>query len=775
MVQVFKLINIKDPGGNYELHIFCKLDNKTFSLLNDESNIFLHGRVTHDEIIKELQKSYIWLYIPQTCRETYCISALEAQCAKCLCFVNNIGALGDVVGERGYVFNVDDSNEHRAEIILEKIKDDDYINKKYKLMEEWVVNQTWKKRSEQWVDLFKSNGCSIVPSKNILKTINNEFYFYKDMDIDGFDSESVNNLNDVIERFKNPDVIGFNTGYYIKSKERNKKDSIKFIQRLNYSFSSESPLEDGIYIKKSYIHSISKKREFDYKTFCINLERRPDRLKTFHDEMKDQDLKYEIFPACDGAMLKEAQLNNSEPLGYPKLNDIEQMFLGNDFNYRCGVLGCALSHIKLWKQLVNDSIDYYLIFEDDVKLVPNFRTRLQNVINTFSGDINGIDIIYLGYTRGKKQIHESPLISIKSGEYWGTFSYLITKQGANKILNFIKENSINRAIDGFLVDLTTTNYINVRSIEPLLSSSRVYNVREGIKDNSDTDIQNDFTRLLYNNNKKFSTDKLRILKNKVPVIPNNKEKHLITETRNIYLYWIGKDYKLISILRNLIYLHSTNGIGYNIILITDKNVNDYIKNIPDYFNKLCPAHQADFVRVNVICDYGGIWLDSDTLVVDTMDTLFDIIEKKSGFFIRENNEILWNGIFGSKPNTPLMIKWKTEMINILDKTQGKIGWADIGCDLLQSIYNENPSLYNDCTIFDGLDNLYPVNWNNCKTEFIDKPYDNYRQIVRKYQPLVVLVNIVYKSLENKTEKEILEGTMPINYFINKSFENMKIT
>ena len=168
-------------------------------------------------------------------------------------------------------------------------------------------------------------------------------------------------------------------------------------------------------------------------------------------------------------------------------------------------------------------------------------------------------------------------------------------------------------------------------------------------------------------------------------------------------------------------------------------------------------------------------MDSDTLVVDTMDTLFDIIEKKSGFFIRENNEILWNGIFGSKPNTPLMIKWKTEMINILDKTQGKIGWADIGCDLLQSIYNENPSLYNDCTIFDGLDNLYPVNWNNCKTEFIDKPYDNYRQIVRKYQPLVVLVNIVYKSLENKTEKEILEGTMPINYFINKSFENMKIT
>ena len=244
------------------------------------------------------------------------------------------------------------------------------------------------------------------------------------------------------------------------------------------------------------------------------------------------------------------------------------------------------------------------------------------------------------------------------------------------------------------------------------------------------------------------------------------------DTRNIYLYWIGKEYKLISILKNLIYLHSTNGIGYKIHILTDKNISDYIKHIPDYFSNLCPAHQADFVRVNVICDYGGIWLDSDTLVVDSLDSLFDFIEIKNGFFIKENNNILWNGIFGSKPNTPLMITWKTEMMNILDKKQCNIYWAEIGCVLLQNIYNTNADLYDNYKIFEGLDNLYPVNWNNCVTEFIDKPYDNYKTLIREYQPLVVLVNSVYKKLEDKTEKEILEDNMPINYFINKSFENM---
>ena len=244
------------------------------------------------------------------------------------------------------------------------------------------------------------------------------------------------------------------------------------------------------------------------------------------------------------------------------------------------------------------------------------------------------------------------------------------------------------------------------------------------------------------------------------------------EIRKVFLYWVGKEYKLISILRKLIYLHSTNGKGYKVILITDKNINEYVKNIPSYFDNMIPAHQADFVRVNVICDYGGVWLDSDTLVLNSLDSLFDYIESKDGFFIKENNQILWNGIFGSKPNTPLMMEWKKQMITLLDIKFGKIGWSNIGSEMIGCIYKTNFEFYDNYKIFNGLDNLYPVNWHNCVTEYIDKPYENYKTIIRGYQPLIVLVNSVYKILEDKTEKEILNGNMPINYFINKSFENM---
>jgi alpha-N-acetylglucosamine transferase len=240
------------------------------------------------------------------------------------------------------------------------------------------------------------------------------------------------------------------------------------------------------------------------------------------------------------------------------------------------------------------------------------------------------------------------------------------------------------------------------------------------------------------------------------------------QDNNIYIYWVGNDYKLIKILRTIIYLHSNNGKNYNVHLINKDNIKNYIKNIPDYFYKLLPAHQADYVRVCVICDNGGIWLDSDTLVMDDLNTLFNIIKNKNGFFIKENNKILWNGIFGSKANTPLMLEWKEKMINILNKKENTIEWAEIGCTLLEKIKNSNPEYYSNYKIFNGLDNIYPVNFDKCVNEFIYKSYDNYKNIKKNYQPLIVLVNSVYKELENLDTKDILNINIPLNYFIQKS-------
>ena len=239
--------------------------------------------------------------------------------------------------------------------------------------------------------------------------------------------------------------------------------------------------------------------------------------------------------------------------------------------------------------------------------------------------------------------------------------------------------------------------------------------------------------------------------------------------KNIFIYWVGNIPTLIKILRTLNYSYSIN--NYNLHLIDHTNLLKYVKNIPNNFYDLKPAHQADFVRVNVIYEYGGIWLDSDVLILSNLENLFNIIENDNGFFILENNIVLFNGVFGSKKNTHLLNEWKTRINNVLNK-KTDIEWTEIGSAILEKIKNEKSELFNGYHIYKGLDNMYPVNWNNCVEEFIKKPYINYKNLEKNFQPLIILVNSVYKELNNKSITNILNNNMPLNYFINKSFENL---
>jgi len=102
-----------------------------------------------------------------------------------------------------------------------------------------------------------------------------------------------------------------------------------------------------------------------------------------------------------------------------------------------------------------------------------------------------------------------------------------------------------------------------------------------------------------------------------------------------------------------------------------------------------------------------------------------------------------------------------------------ISWCELGGKILCGFDSTKPELFNNYELIHGIDNIYPVRWYNCVENYLYFPYENYSNIVRNYQPLLILVNEVYKSLEHLSEEEIMNSKMPINYFINKSLENAK--
>jgi hypothetical protein len=242
--------------------------------------------------------------------------------------------------------------------------------------------------------------------------------------------------------------------------------------------------------------------------------------------------------------------------------------------------------------------------------------------------------------------------------------------------------------------------------------------------------------------------------------------------RNVFIYWIGKDYSLIRILRDLMFKHQESGKGYKLHYINPSNIKNYLPNTPRCFDQLLPAHQADFLRINVLNTYGGIWLDSDILIMNNLDYYFDLLKIYSSFF--QKQEVISISFFGSRKNNPIMLEWISRAEKLLNAKGNKINWSDIGSNMIEKIRADMPDLFNNTKIINAYDHSYPVKWNQCLEQFCLKNYDNYLNLIPKERnDLIILVNSVYKFLEKKSEEEILNSKMPLNYFLNKSFQNLE--
>jgi collagen beta-1,O-galactosyltransferase len=174
--------------------------------------------------------------------------------------------------------------------------------------------------------------------------------------------------------------------------------------------------------------------------YVINLIRRVDRLNEFKSRYPGDITKVKIFEAIDGK-----EIDNYE------LDDIEKKNLEEVLKNKksVGTTGCFSSHYRIWKQIVNNPLlspsSRILIYEDDAFFSDNYMDKLKNIDR-----LKNFDILYIGgrfhpnYVESKKRIPFD-----KSTEQRTTHAYIITKDGANKLLQIILNEKIIE-IDSFL-------------------------------------------------------------------------------------------------------------------------------------------------------------------------------------------------------------------------------------------------------------------------------------------------------------------------------------
>ena len=195
---------------------------------------------------------------------------------------------------------------------------------------------------------------------------------------------------------------------------------------------------------KPNAYTLNNEGQFNHqkinKIKVINLLKRTDRKENVIKKFKEAKItKYEFIEATDGYLLKPTY-------------QIAKLFKGNDFGNRKGVIGCAITHVNLWKELLKSEFDYFLIMEDDFTITDKFKNEIEKI------NFTNYEILLMGYhmfsniRESLKNIYENnndvQIENLKMNNYiGGIHCYSINKNGARKLIDYIEKNGIKHGID----------------------------------------------------------------------------------------------------------------------------------------------------------------------------------------------------------------------------------------------------------------------------------------------------------------------------------------
>ena len=120
--------------------------------------------------------------------------------------------------------------------------------------------------------------------------------------------------------------------------------------------------------------------------------------------------------------------------------------------------------------------------------------------------------------------------------------------------------------------------------------------------------------LIYLKNNYFSTDIIN-----TPPIHNQQ----VIENKVIWICWMQGEDNANDIVKACIKSVREHSAGYDVILITEENIDSYVL-FPDYIIKkykkgqITRTHFSDLLRVFLLVNYGGVWLDATVFLTDNI-------------------------------------------------------------------------------------------------------------------------------------------------------------
>ena len=223
----------------------------------------------------------------------------------------------------------------------------------------------------------------------------------------------------------------------------------------------------------------------EVKIYVINLKRRNDRLECFYDTCAFPKDRIHVVYGFDGKNY-ENELENEKHI----YNQMPSHLLP-------GEKGCFISHLRIFKDMVNKHIPWGLIFEDDGVFCDDFKNQLELCIHEMPPNTK---ILYFG-GRFAPNFKMEPgtfdpitehIVAHKNVDWHSrncgnhdrcTFGYIISMSLAQYFIDCFESNMyLNvHAIDNFMIKTCMDAQIPIYNTYPLLCYSNCYTNNSDIR------------------------------------------------------------------------------------------------------------------------------------------------------------------------------------------------------------------------------------------------------------------------------------------------------
>lgn len=160
------------------------------------------------------------------------------------------------------------------------------------------------------------------------------------------------------------------------------------------------------------------------KIFVISMIGADKRQEQITAQLNRLELEFEFFQAVNGRLL-----TNEERMQHCD-EKWQRRYTGRVFSP--GENGCALSHINVYRKIVNENIDKALIFEDDAWITPS----LKDILASINEQKISFDILLLSECQTGKMVCRFNYSSVRPFHFgYFTHAYCISKEAAQKMIN----------------------------------------------------------------------------------------------------------------------------------------------------------------------------------------------------------------------------------------------------------------------------------------------------------------------------------------------------